>query len=263
MTPNLFSFYADAMACLSPSGLADPHVQPSLKIDGAVVGDRQIDLVYAPFEHINRDARIAIVGLTPGKLQASNALKSATEALQRGLTAEDALRCAKAVASFSGPMRANLVAMLDHIGVNGLLGLRSTSTLWEERSDLAHFTSALRYPAFVDGENWSGQPDMVRTPPMRQWLEAYTGTELALLRNAVLVPLGPRVTSALQHLAKLGRIDGARILEGLPHPSGSNAERIAFFLNRKPAHLCSSKTNPIALDTARAALVARVSRLRV
>lgn len=262
MTPNLLSSYAHAMASLSASALANPYAQPSLKIDGAVVAGRQVDMVYAPFDHINRDARIAIVGLTPGKLQASNALKSVSQALQSGLTPEDALRRAKAFASFSGPMRANLVAMLDHIGVNGLLGLRSTFALWEEQSSLAHFTSALRYPVFVDGGNWSGQPDMVRTPPMRRWLETYTGTELGLLRDAVLVPLGPRVTAGLRHLAAIGRIDGDCILDGLPHPSGANAERIAYFLNRKAAHLCSTKTNPAALDTKRAALVAHVSRLR-
>jgi hypothetical protein len=158
-------------------------------------------------------------------------------------------------------MRGNLVRMLDSIGVARLLGIISTSTLWSNNSDLVHFTSALRYPVFVDGQNWSGSPDIVRTPRLRGWLETYTGTELELLGDAVIVPLGPKVTAAMHHLASKRMIDRERILEGLPHPSGANAERIAYFLEDKPAHLCSAKTNTATLDRAREALRLSVGRL--
>ena len=223
---------------------------------------RNVKMVYAPFDHVNHRAKIVIVGMTPGRFQAANALRAAQQALRSGRSIEQAAAEAKIFASFSGePMRGNLVRMLDLIGVARLLGLPTTASLWNEKSDLVHFTSALRYPVFVEGQNWSGQPDMVRTPQLRQWLETYTGTELALLRDAVIVPLGPKVAAAMQHLAARGMIDANRILDGLPHPSGANAERIAFFLRNKPAHLCSAKTNTATLDTAREALSARVSRL--
>lgn len=96
---------------------------------------------------------------------------------------------------------------------------------------------------------------------MRGWLEAYTGQELRALSNAVIVPLGPKVAAAMQALAAQGLVDGRRILEGLPHPSGANAERIAFFLGGKAAERCSTKTNTAALSRAKADLTARVTSL--
>lgn len=159
------------------------------------------------------------------------------------------------------PMRTNLVRMLDLIGVGRWLGVASTASLWSDRGDLVHFTSALRYPVFVDGQNWSGQPDMVKTPALRGWLEAYTGQELSELSSAVIVPLGPKVAAAMQNLAAQGLVDSHRILEGLPHPSGANAERIAYFLGDKAAERCSTKTNTAALSAARSRLEDHIAAL--
>ncbi len=248
---------------MAPTAIANPLSTPALVMEQLDVGGRAVHMVYAPFDHVNRAARIAIVGMTPGRFQAANALRAAQEALGAAQSVELAAEKAKVFGSFSGePMRGNLVRMLDLIGVAKLLGVRSTASLWSSNSALVHFTSALRYPVFVDGQNWSGQPDMVRTPRLRAWLETYTGTELALLRDAVIVPLGSKVASAMHHLARQGLIDGRHILEGLPHPSGANAERIAYFLGNKPSNLCSSKTNTATLDEARELLSDRVSRLR-
>src|SRR5690606_3474958 len=130
--------------------------------------------------------------LTPGKQQATNALLAAQRALGAGRTSAQAAEEAKVFASFSGVMRGNLVRLLDSIGVADLLGVPSTSALWNGSAGLAHFTSALRYPVFVDGANWSGQPNMLQVTQMRSWLEKYTGAELASLRNAIIVPLGPK-----------------------------------------------------------------------
>lgn len=103
---------------------------------------------------------------------------------------------------------------------------------------------------------------MVKTPALRGWLEAYTGQELRALSDAVIVPLGPKVAAAMQALAAEGLVDGRRILDGLPHPSGANAERIAFFLGDKAAERCSAKTNTAALSRARADLQARIAAFR-
>lgn len=64
-----------------------------------------------------------------------------------------------------------------------------------------------------------------------------------------------------EHLCELGVIQRERVLEGLPHPSGSNAERIAYFLGRKNRGALSSKTNPEKLDRAREVLRRQVARL--
>jgi hypothetical protein len=218
-------------------------------------------MVYAPFDHANSAARIAVVGLTPGRQQAANAFRAAQQALRASASDAEAAAKATVYSSFSGPMRANLVAMLDKIGIARWLGIASTASLWDRDSRLIHFTSALRYPVFVDGENWSGTPDMLRVSEMRNWLEAYTGTELPLLRDAVFVPLGPKVSAALNHLADIGRIPRDRILDGMPHPSGANAERIAYFLGNKASEHLSPKTNAASIDSARTRLLERIAAL--
>jgi hypothetical protein len=96
------------------------------------------------------------VGLTPGRQQMRNALVEARRCLMNGMSEDEAMRAAKTFASFSGPMRANLIALLDSIGVNRALKLSSASSLWAVESQRVHFTSALRYPVFIDGENYSG-----------------------------------------------------------------------------------------------------------
>jgi hypothetical protein len=193
--------------------------------------------------------------------QARNALAAARSALNKGASVETAAAEAKVYASFSGPMRNNLIRLLDYIGIARILGVDSTAELWGRRADLVHFTSALRYPVFVNGQNWSGQPDMLRVPEMRGWLECYTGTELESLRQALFVPLGPKVTAALEHLSRAGIVDATRILSGLPHPSGANAERISCFLGDKPAELVSEKTNAASLQAARSKLIQQVSAI--
>lgn len=263
LTPHLLAQYAAAVSKLTSQDIDNPISVPALLMERAHINGRCVDMMYAPFDHVNAHAKVVIVGMTPGKFQAANALRSAQQTLRQGKSIEQAAADAKVHASFSGePMRGNLVRMLDAIGVAKLLGIGSTARLWGDQSALVHFTSALRYPVFVDGQNWSGQPNMVRSAPLRKWLEAYTATELQLLGDAVIVPLGPKVAEAMRHLAKLGFVDEARILDGLPHPSGANAERIAYFLGDKAAERCSPKTNTKLLDDARHSLCQRVAQLQ-
>ncbi len=89
------------------------------------------------------------------------------------------------------------------------------------------------------------------------------GDEARMLQRAVFVPLGPKVEEVLVYLAGRGVVRQDRIIAGLPHPSGANAERIAYFLRRKAREALSAKTNPAVLDDARARLLRQVSGLRV
>jgi hypothetical protein len=68
-------------------------------------------------------------------------------------------------------------------------------------------------------------------------------------------------TKVMQWLTDEGHFRPEQVLAGLPHPSGANAERIAYFLGRKEASRLSAKTNGAALDAARTALVGKVMRL--
>ncbi|MET3710766.1 hypothetical protein ABIC65_001468 [Sphingomonas trueperi] len=256
MTPNLLPQFAPLLLEWNLQHTEDALDHPKFTMAQCEIGGRSVQMIYAPFDHINYTAKIVIVGMTPGRSQAVSALRAASSALVAGDAIDLAAEKSKIFASFSGePMRSNLIRMLDLIGVAKLLGVPSTAALWSDAAHLVHFTSALRYPVFVDGQNWSGQPDMVRTPQLRSWLEAYTGTELSMLHNALVVPLGPKVSAALRHLANEGMIDASRVLDGLPHPSGANAERIAYFVGDKARERCSSKTNTASLDHARERLV--------
>jgi hypothetical protein len=259
---DLFSRFSDIIRSLSPNELDHPQRVERLTLDCEHIGDRTVKLIYAPFDYVNLEAKVVIVGITPGRQQASNALKAAKRGLDRGLNAEAASADAKVFASFSGPMRTNLVAMMDSVGIARRLGIQSCISLWGQHSELVHFTSAIRYPVFVDGKDWSGSnPTALRLPSMRRWLADYTGEELRLLSRALIIPLGPKVTDMLQILAAGGLIQPDRIIAGLPHPSGANAERIAYFLGRKPKDKLSPKTNAEALDTARESVLTRVSAI--
>lgn len=257
-----FTNYADFLRTASEAELDREIATPDrLRLAASPHGRRRLEVAYAPFEHLNPAARVVLVGLTPGRRQMRNALKEARRQLRAGASEAEAMARAKVFASFSGPMRVNLVAMLDDVGVPKLIGLSSTSSLWGPDAEHAHFTSALRYPVFVDGKNYSGAPDMLRTPPLREQLLSGFALEMAALPNAVFVPLGAKVAAAAEFAAREAGVDQARVLSGLPHPSGANAERIAFFLGRKPREALSAKTNPDKLSAARADIENRIRKM--
>jgi hypothetical protein len=259
MTPDLFAKFADFIQGADMARIEAEIASPdALRLATGAVGAKRIDVAYAPFDHINRDARIVIVGLTPGRQQMRNAILEARRLLRAGASIDEARAGAKVHASFSGPMRRNLVDMLDDIGVARLLGLGSTASLWAEASDAVHFTSVLRYPVFVDGANYSGAPHPVRTPILIDQVRQWFAEEARVLRHALFVPLGPKVAEAVEAVAAQAGIDPTRILTGLPHPSGANAERISFFLGRKARADLSSKVAPDKLISARAALETRI-----
>jgi hypothetical protein len=230
---------------------------PSLLLDKA----DDLEVYYAPFDYVNPQARVVLVGITPGLQQAVNALNAARSALQAGMPVGEAARIAKNTGSFSGPMRKNLVDMLDHIRLNQKLGLGSCGELFTTATGMVHFTSMLRYPVFHQSADYSGSPAVLTRPLLRRQVQAHFAQELMQLPDAVIVPLGPKVLEVVNWLAGQGVANPAHILDGMPHPSGANAERIAYFLERKPREALSAKTNPGHLDTSRESLLRKVSAL--
>lgn len=216
---------------------------------------------WCPSEYVPTNARIAIVGITPGREQATNIFEAFRVALLAGQQTADGLRTAKLAGSFSGPMRANLVRMLDSIGLHKKLGLITCASLFEPANELAHFTSALRYPVFIDGRNYNGSPPILSVDILRKCVETYLAAEASSLKVILWLPLGPKPTTTLKHLASKGVIAPDAILEGMPHPSGANAERIAFFLGNKLKADLSPNTRPEKIEMARQILFDKVNRL--
>lgn len=259
---NQINTYTRYLSAIENTRGSDPYADPTSKEAITYKRDGNLEIMYSPFDHIAKHAKLVIVGITPGRAQAINAATAARTHLKSGRPIEDALRAAKLTASFSGGgTRGNLVRMMDAIGLNSLFGIPSTASLFTEAGEQVHFTSALRYPVFVGGENYNGAPHMLKTPILRELIETYLAEEARILRDAVWLPLGPKAAIALQHLASLGILRPEQILDGMPHPSGANAERVAAFLGTKSADKLSTKTNATQIAAAKASLIGKIQLL--
>lgn len=258
MDTKLFERFSPIIRSLSAAELDGA---PSMIEKMRLAKEGKMEVCYAPFEWVNVQARVVIVGITPGRTQMLNAIKEARQQLDRGANAEHALKAAKLTGAFSGTMRPNLVGLLDHVGINKWLGVKSCDELFERSAHLIQSASVLRNPVFIDRENYSGTPNMLRNPLLREHLLSYFGKDMQSLQNAVFVPLGDKVVEALHFVADQGLLSRDRILDGLPHPSGANAERIAYFLGKKRRDDLSKKTNPVKLDEARESIMGRILAL--
>lgn len=223
--------------------------------------DRDLSVLYIPFEYINSEAKVVLVGITPGFTQLKNAFIEAHKHLNAGSSNEVTLLATKKTGAFSGAMRPNLVAMLDHLKINDWLNISSCDELFGKANNLVHTTSILRYPVFVNGENYNGTPNMTKHPLLKNQILEHFSKEVEQLRKAVFIPLGPKVSEGLTWMAKQGLIDSSKILNGMPHPSGANAERIAYFIGKKKRSDLSIKTDPNKIDVLKSELIKKISNL--
>jgi hypothetical protein len=93
-------------------------------------------------------------------------------------------------------------------------------------------------------------------------VETFLAEEARDLSGALWLPLGPKPTAALNHLVARGVLPAYRVLQGMPHPSPANNERIQYFLGRKEKAALSVKTRADLIDAARSALLTQVSKLQ-
>lgn len=200
---------------------------------------KQLECYYAPFEYLNEGARIVLVGITPGRTQMNLAVEAARTALLARQPVDAALREMKRKASFGGDMRRPLVKMLDLFGYPGRLGIPTSEDLWGSANHLVHFCSLLKYPVFVGGKDYNGNPNMLRHPQLNALLRQEFVTDIARLPvDAIPVPLGETVLEVVLKLKDEGLVS-QRLLrwEGrevaLPHPSGGNGESIALALQER------------------------------
>jgi hypothetical protein len=187
-------------------------------------------IYYAPFDYINTEAKVVLVGITPGWTQMESAYQEARLALLEGAPMDDVCRRAKARASFAGPMRSNLIQMLDDIGLHQALSLNTCAELFKSGSAQLHATSALRYPVFVNGKNYSGhRPELLQVPDFRDIIHSDLTEELAQVPDALVIPLGRCVNAVVEPLVGNDMLNRRRCLIGFPHPSGLNGHRIEQF----------------------------------
>jgi hypothetical protein len=208
-----------------------PQSRPLTDVDvlqDAFLLDREgrLDIYYAPMDWLRPHARVAVVGITPGKDTMVIAYQTVLDGLRIGRPPDELLDSVKRRASFSG-FRPLLTGWLEWLGVHQYLGVENGAALLEGDAPLVHPTSVVRYPAFVDGRNYSGRnPDLVRAPLLRRYLYEVLAPELAEIPDALVIPLGEKVADALRVLSDDGLVDLDRCLVGFPHPSGNNGSRM-------------------------------------
>jgi hypothetical protein len=221
--------------------------------------DSKLSVYYAPFEHINTKAKVVICGITPGRTQSTQALDTAKTGLIAGTDLVKIQEKAKQAASFKG-FRKPLSAMLDLVGLNEKLNIETCNDLFGSKADLVHYTSTIRYPVVLaNGNNYNGAPKACNHDFLREMLDTYLAEEVtALGPDCLWVPLGKASTEGLEYLVDKGILKSSQLISGLPHPSGANAERIAYFLGNKPKHKLSVKVNPDMLDAAKLSLINKI-----
>ena len=168
----------------------------------------QISIYYAPHnEYINKKAKIFIVGITPGFEQMSTAIAEAKEGLEKGEELEKIQYKCKVAARFSGSLRKNMIMMLDEIGLNDKLDLKSCEELFGERDDLLHTVSLIPYPVFVKNQNYTGHtPKLIKNEFLMKYVMKNFISEINSLDNRqdiIVIPLGRAVEEVLDELQNI------------------------------------------------------------
>ena len=245
MTTRLFETYQTVLCDPAPPTARDPRL--------LMESSGNLSVFYAPFEHINHQARIALVGITPGPTQMSNANLQARKTLLAGSAATQAIQSAKEVGAFSGePMRGNLIKQLNHWGIHQWLGLEDASQLFSTSRHLVHTTSLLRYPVFNAGNDYRGTPDMTRHPLLRKYLFDHFVVEVQALEDALFIGLGPQVQKVLASLVQARMLPANRVIGGMLHPSGNCTYRINYLIGDRQAAIPHA-TDPEPYDQGRSA----------
>lgn len=191
---------------------------------------KRLEIYYAPFEYINERAKVVIVGITPGLNQMEQSYWTVFNAKNKDEDAELILSQVKNDSSFEGPMRKNLVSMLDELGLHQYLGLSSTIELFNTASNLVHTTSVITYPVFHQGKNYGGTtPNLLKTHILKKYVTEQLATELEQMDRPLVIPLGVKVEKAINYLVDQKILDPNLILNGFPHPSGQNGWRKRHF----------------------------------
>lgn len=242
-TKTLFATYGSVIASFK-----DVKDRQNLLLED--FGEERI--YYAPFDYVNPKARLFIVGITPGEVQMNNMLVEAARLIHQGFSDEDVLKRCKAVGSFSGPMRKNLVELMDEAGIAEFLDIKTTAQLFSDKQDLVNLTSCIRYPTFTikNDKETNFNAEIKQGTKLFEFAAPLTLEELNKAPNAVLLPLGPKVQHYLEKVVKGTKFEN-RLLPELPHPSRANGERIAYFLGQKVKEKLSRLTDPEKLDNSK------------
>lgn len=203
--------------------LASFNKEDILNEEFKLYGENNIKIYYAPHnEIINEQAKIFIVGITPGWTQTSIAYQTAHNGLINNLTPDQIKKECKRNSRFAGSMRKNLIEMMDEINIDEKLGIKSCSELFGDKDYLLHPTSIIPYPVFINNKNYTGSnPKIMDNQALYSYVKKYFYKEVEKLPNVLIIPLGKAVEEVLEQMIKDDLIKEEQCLLGFPHPSGA------------------------------------------
>jgi hypothetical protein len=196
--------------------------------------EKEYAVFYVPFEYVNCDARLVLVGITPGPKQRKCSYDVAQRLLSNPAPDADILREIKRSCAFVG-MRDRINDMLDHFGIPRCVGVASASLLWD--SGFKHFSPTSIVPnATFKGEKYFNGPfsAVLETALLRgQFEEVFIPSIRNLSKEALYIGMGPVVDEALRWCASRGILSDRQILGYLPHASGSSGSQFSYFMRKK------------------------------
>jgi hypothetical protein len=207
-------------------------VDPMKSDDTVAAKDGTYKAIYVPFEYVNKSAKLAIVGITPGPNQIAAAYAQTRNLLLRDLPEADVLREAIKAGAFKGGMRDNLITILKHFDLARRLGIEDEATLWTSSAGLLHSTSVVPHAAFKRGQCFNGPfSEVMRSRLLREIFETcFVPTLSELSAECRFLALGATPLDALKWCADRRIIARDQILGACPHPSPSSGNQVKYFV---------------------------------
>jgi hypothetical protein len=223
---------------------------------------------YVPFEHTNTNARLVLVGTTPGHTHIKRAAELTATMLRARHSGQVIQREHKRQVEMGDPLaRPNLLRMLDHFHIPALIGVADAATLWDDRFDTIQPLALLPLATTRRGLAFDGSFDEVLgVTLLREQFEALFLARLSQARReALYIAFGRIAWAALTHAAASGVIHRRQMLGMMPVPTRAGT-MVRYFL-REISAAQLSKHDPVRhrvawLDDAHEQLAATLGALR-
>ena len=186
----------------------------------SVISKESFDIHY-----VNPNAKVVIVGISPGSSQSSN-----TNYNPKKDSKYNNQQCA-----FKDPKRKaiqnNLIKMLDSISINKYLDINSCSSLWNEDFDKINFISVLPHSVlkndkFISKIEYS---EIVKNSLLKREFDLFIDALTQYSKDTIFVACGPSVYEILVNHTSL---DSKKIVP-IAHPSGANSGRVNAYCSKK------------------------------
>lgn len=208
-------------------------------------------LRYIPFEHVNMQAKLVIVGITPGPNQLALAYDTVQKLLQAGRPESEILVEVKKLGAFGSPtMRPNLLKMLRHFRFEKILGVEDADSLWGKNAGLLHSTSVVPHAAFTITKSgikmFAGSFDEVMKSDLFRecFMDCLVPSIREMNQNAQYVGLGPCPQAALQWCVDKGYLRQEQILGSFCHPATTGGSTTRYYLREVTRRELNPK-NPV------------------